>query len=224
MYTSHVLRPAGMTRQLLRELDDPSDILACLAALNLVQELAQQRSAGMARLLCDLLLPRLLQLLQQPLLAAGTLPIAAQLLAAALEAGPADMEGARPANGHGGEGHPLLAAIGQALDERCGVDCEARMCGVSHAASCAHHAPPTPCVSILRAFAIGAPLRDGIWNVFTQHGAPLCNGIWTFGLTVLCIHSTPSTPRPGAMQMLVQSLWHWMLLASWHTVRQGQSL
>ncbi|KAF6252628.1 hypothetical protein COO60DRAFT_1552102 [Scenedesmus sp. NREL 46B-D3] len=129
------MKQSGVVTQLLEQLN-PADPLACLVALQLLQELVINVGGSAARLMQQLLLPSLLQLLDDPSTAPGAFPIAARLVAAAaLEAagglrsnGAAAMEvdGAAHSNGNGVavEGQPgdaagaLLAKMQEVLDDR----------------------------------------------------------------------------------------------------------
>lgn len=112
-----------MIDQLLSELDNPNDPLSALAALQLLQQLAEQPTAAhMAPLLADLLIPRLIRLSEKPDLAAGALPVAATLFAAAqasaqrgqsIANGTAALDDADVANSA-----QLLPFMSQVLDDR----------------------------------------------------------------------------------------------------------
>lgn len=124
-----LLDVAGVVTQLLQQLD-PRDPLACLVALQLLQELVIHIGGSAARLMQQLLLPSLLQLLDDPNAAAGAFPIAARLVAAAAEeaagsgAAAMDVDGvAAYSNGNGTAGHgdtsqALLAKMQEVLDDR----------------------------------------------------------------------------------------------------------
>lgn len=100
------LPPAGLPKLLLQEVEDTSDALSCMAALALLQQLAEQQAAGMGTLLADLAMGRVTHLAADPLLRASALATGAALLAAALRDGAAamDVDGQR-------NGHPLLQVI-----------------------------------------------------------------------------------------------------------------
>lgn len=55
--------PAGLLSALVRELQDPTDTLACLAALTMLSELAEQ-SPGSLSMLASAIMPQLQQLTQ----------------------------------------------------------------------------------------------------------------------------------------------------------------
>lgn len=117
--------------RLLAELS-PSDPLSCLVALQLLQELVLHLGDAAADILQQLLLPALVGLLDEPDTAAGALPIAAQLVAAAAPHAAAACCG----NGNGlaspaGAVALLLAKMAGVLDDRC-VQC-GRGCGCSSA-------------------------------------------------------------------------------------------
>jgi hypothetical protein len=126
---------AGVVTQLLAQLD-PSDPLACLVALQLLQELVVYIGGSAARLMQQLLLPSLLQLLDDPNTAPGAFPIAARLVAAAAQeaaggassngAAAMEVDGAVYSNGNGvvaggqqgDAAGALLAKMQEALDDR----------------------------------------------------------------------------------------------------------
>ncbi|MEW5306400.1 MAG: hypothetical protein WDW36_008867 [Sanguina aurantia] len=105
------LQRSGLLQPLLWELDNTADVLSCLSALNVVQQLVEgaaapidqdprrlTRSGGaaaapqpssLATVLASLVMPQLLRLLQssQAALRAGALPIATALLRATLQGG-----------------------------------------------------------------------------------------------------------------------------------------
>ena len=101
----------------------PSDPLSCLAALQLLQHLSDTAGSPAARLLWDLLLPRLPPLLRDADTAPGALPVAARLLgqAAVDAAGPGahGVEAVAAANSNGnGSG---VAAMALDHDEEAGA-------------------------------------------------------------------------------------------------------
>lgn len=77
--------PSGVVGQLVGQLD-PSDPLSCLVGLQLLQELVITAGPA-AQLMQQLLLPALLRLMDDPGTAAGAMPMAARLVAAAAAAG-----------------------------------------------------------------------------------------------------------------------------------------
>lgn len=132
---AQAVRQSGLLEPLLQELQDPDDLLSCMAALQLVRDAAEQCDTGMALALQEAVAPRLGTLLQhpEPVLQSGALRAAASLLAASLEAGVGPMAvddaGAEAAgNGIGPGGaaalpasaaaaaQPLLAALKTVLD------------------------------------------------------------------------------------------------------------
>lgn len=93
---------------------DHSDPLSCLAALQLLQQLADAAGPPAARLLWDLLLPRLPPLLRDADTAPGALPVAARLLGQAAQAaagagGGTGTAAAAESNGHGHGGKDAIS-------------------------------------------------------------------------------------------------------------------
>lgn len=104
----HVHSATGLLQPLLRELENTADVLSCLSALNVVQQLVESAAtpieedahrlihtsqaaaalqpSSLATVLASLVMPQLLRLLQssQVALRAGALPIATALLKATL--------------------------------------------------------------------------------------------------------------------------------------------
>eukprot|EP00775_Hariotina_reticulata_P013804 gene13804-13925_t len=116
-----LLKQSGMMNQLLSQLS-PSDPLSCLVALQLLQELVQNRGPGAAGVMQQLLFPSLLPLLDAPDTAAGALPIAAQLAAAVAAAGGDSHDVIHYGNGNGvigaGGADSLLMRMAELLDDR----------------------------------------------------------------------------------------------------------
>ncbi|PNH08585.1 hypothetical protein TSOC_004841 [Tetrabaena socialis] len=81
-----LLRESGLLRPLLRQLEEPADALACLAALQLLEELLAGSGSGgggaqgMAIALAGLALPQLLRLVSEPLLADAAMPLVAGIV------------------------------------------------------------------------------------------------------------------------------------------------
>jgi hypothetical protein len=86
---------------------DPSDPLSCLAALQLLQQLAGSAGPAAARVLCEQLAPRLALLLSDASTAPGALPVAARLLGQAWARG--------GGGGGGGNGGVPAAANGNGV-------------------------------------------------------------------------------------------------------------
>ncbi|KAL4857298.1 hypothetical protein ACK3TF_002584 [Chlorella vulgaris] len=113
---------SGLLQPLLQELQDPDDLLSCMAALQLLHDAAQQCDAAMAASLAHVVMPYLAALLvhPEPVLQGGALKAAASLLGASLQAGAAPMavDGAVLANGAAGAAaaDPLVAALKAVLD------------------------------------------------------------------------------------------------------------
>ncbi|GBF88150.1 hypothetical protein Rsub_00862 [Raphidocelis subcapitata] len=97
------LRQSGLLARLAGELD-PSDPLSCLAALQLLQQLAEAAGPPVAALLWEQLLPRLGALLADADTAAGAMAVATRLLGQAAGGNAAAAAGgaAAAANGRGG--------------------------------------------------------------------------------------------------------------------------
>jgi hypothetical protein len=121
--TPHLHHLPGLASRLSSELD-PADPLSCLAALQLLQQLAEAAGPAAARLLWDLLLPKLQPLLQDRDTAPGALPVAARLLGQAAAAAAASAAvgasgagfGAVPA-ANGGSSNGNGVASGMDIDE-----------------------------------------------------------------------------------------------------------
>ncbi|GLC61120.1 hypothetical protein PLESTB_001720000 [Pleodorina starrii] len=97
-----LLRDSGLLQPLLDQLADPSDALACLAALQLLEDLLAATDGGddataaggvggdggMAAALASLALPQLLALVSEPTLADAAMPLVAGILRRSLPAAP----------------------------------------------------------------------------------------------------------------------------------------
>ncbi|KAI8465707.1 MAG: hypothetical protein J3K34DRAFT_525133 [Monoraphidium minutum] len=111
---AELLRGSGFAARLMSELD-PRDPLSCLAALQLLAQLADAAGPPAARVLWDALLPRLQPLLRDADTLPGALPVAARLLGQAAAAAAAG--GARGGGGAAANGGAAAAANGNGVAE-----------------------------------------------------------------------------------------------------------
>lgn len=141
-----------MTR-LLAQLD-PSDPLNCLVALQLLQEIVISGGPA-AHLMQQLMLPTLLQLMDDPATAAGAMPIAARLVAATVMHGNAaavhgNGVSAMDVDGGAGAATAVLARMQDVLDDR--YDCSERTTEQDAATPLLHHVEASGCQIIPAAY------------------------------------------------------------------------
>ncbi|GIL78176.1 hypothetical protein Vretifemale_7621 [Volvox reticuliferus] len=152
-----LLRSSGLLQPLLDQLADPADALACLAALQLLEDLlaaaADGGGDGMAAALAGVALPQLLALVSEPNLSDAALPLVAAILHRTLPEAPptaalaaalggcgcngadANVEHAAAATAAGiqpilAAAPALLTAVRAVLDDRGNASAAAEACGL----------------------------------------------------------------------------------------------
>ncbi|KAG2496066.1 hypothetical protein HYH03_005985 [Edaphochlamys debaryana] len=142
-----LLRGSGLLQPLLQQLADPSDALACLAALQLLEEVLATAADGgggggteaVAAALAELALPQLLCVVSNPMLSDAAMPLVAGIIRrslpealppAALAAAEAAAAAAQPLPPTLRAAPALLAAVRSVLDEAGDASTQAEACGL----------------------------------------------------------------------------------------------